>query len=125
MATVTPSFNNSVEEQDRSVKTVTWDLTTANNDGAWLEIPSFAAQTWQAIGAAWGTATLALEGSNDGTNFFPLTRIYPGTAATFTADGGVSTNENPRYVRPRLSTPGSGAVVKIILVAVRSTPVRT
>jgi hypothetical protein len=125
MATVNPTFDALIEEQDRSIKKATWNLTTANNDGAPLELPSFAAQTWQAVGGPWGSATLSLEGSNDKVNWFPLTRIYPGNAATFTADGGVSTNENPQYVRPRLSTVGTGAAIAVTLVAVRSTPVRT
>jgi len=125
MATVNPVYNNTIEDQDRSVKVLSWTLTTADNDGAWAELPSFGIQTWQAVGAAWGTATLALEGSNDGINPFPLTRINPGTPVTFTANGGVSTNENPRYVRPRLTTPGTGAIITTSLVAIRATPVRT
>ena len=132
MTTVNPVYNNTLEEEDRSVKNMVWSLTSANSDGYPAELPSFGIMTWQYYGA-WGTATLQLEGSNDAiaksnpaaATWFPLTRIYPGTAATATANGGVSTNENPRFVRPNLSIPGAGATLTVSLVAIRGTPVRT
>lgn len=121
---VTPSFNNSVEMEDRSVLLPTWALTTANPDGLPLNKPSFMQMTWTAQGA-WGGATLTLQGSNDGSNWFALTKFASSTAATFTADGIVTTNEAPLFVRPNLTGVGSGAAISVVLCAIRQTPVRT
>jgi hypothetical protein len=124
MATVTPTFSNDVGAADRSTVLVTWALTTANADGSPLEYTEFADKTWTAFGT-WGGATLTLQGSNDGTNWFSLTNAAGGTAATFTADGGKAVIETPRYVRPNLTTVGVGATVSVVLCARRHTPVRT
>ncbi len=121
---VTPSFNNSVEMEDRSVLLPTWALSTANPDGLPLNKPSFMQMTWTAQGA-WGGATLTLQGSNDGSNWFALTKFASSTAAAFTADGIVMTNEAPLFVRPNLTSVGSGAAINVVLCAIRQTPVRT
>lgn len=121
---VTPSFNNSVEMEDRSVLLPTWALTTVNPDGLPLNKPSFMQMTWTAQGV-WGGATLTLQGSNDGSNWFALTKFASSTAATFTADGIVTTNEAPLFVRPDLTSVGSGAAINVVLCAIRQTPVRT
>jgi hypothetical protein len=124
MSSVTPTFNNTVEMEDRSVLLPTWALATANPDGLPLNKPSYTQMTWTAQGT-WGGATLTLQGSNDGTNWFPLTKFASSTAATFTADGIVTTNEAPLYVRPNLTVAGAGATINVVLVAIRATPVRT
>jgi hypothetical protein len=60
---------------------------------------------------------LSFEGSNDGINWYPLTKVGGSTAATMTASGGAETNEHPLFVRPNLSTAGAAAVWTAILVA--------
>ena len=123
--TVTPTFLNTLGQSDRSAILATWVLTTANPDGAPVELPEYSTFTWQ-YEATWGGATLTLQGSNSGAGYFPLTKVNTaGTAATATADGGTATNEISRYVRPNLTTPGAGATVTVTLVATRATPVRT
>lgn len=124
MPSITPSYNNAIDAQDRSVLNPTWILTTANADGLPMSAPSFLDMTWQATGT-FGGATASLEGSNDGANWFPLTKLFTTTAATFTAAGGCATNENPLFVRPNLSAVGAGATITVSLVAIRPTPVRT
>lgn len=124
MATVTPTVENIVSMGDGTVKRITWALTTANTDGAPAQLPEFNLNTWQGSGT-WGGATMAFEGSNDGTTWFPLTKVGTTTAATLTANGGVTTNEAPLYVRPNLTTVGVGATVSAVLVAIRRTPART
>jgi hypothetical protein len=60
-----------------------------------------------------GGATVVLEGSNDGTNYFPLTK--PGnTAISFTAAGGCAIIENPAFIRPK----ASGGTAAHILVTI-------
>lgn len=123
MATVTPTLNHQVSEADRSVFLASWSLTTANADGAPIERVEWADRTWQAVGT-WGGATLAFQGSNDGTNWFPLTNAAGGSAATLSANGGLATVELPRFVRPNLTTPGAGATITVTLCARRATPMR-
>jgi hypothetical protein len=124
MATVTPTINNTIGEQDRSGQLWTWALTTANPDGAVLEYSEWADCCWQAVGT-WGGATLKLQGSNDGTNWFTLSNAAGAAAASFTADGAATTIETPRYIRPNLTTVGVGATVTVTLYRRRHTPMRT
>lgn len=119
-----PTLNNDVGAGDRSTVLWTWTITTANTDGVAVEYSEYADKTWQAVGT-WGGATLTLQGSNDGTNWFSLTNAAGGTAATFTADGGKAVIETPRYVRPSLTVVGVGASVVVTLCARRHTPMRT
>lgn len=99
----------------------TWVLLTANADGKPLgaEISQHTDLCWTATGT-FGGATASLEGSNDGSNWFPLTNASGGSAATFTAAGGKQTVEKPIYVRPNLSAVGVGATVTVILFARRN-----
>lgn len=123
MATVTPTLSK-VSDQDDSTIMASWALTTTNLDGAPFEFPQWGNRCWSVGGGTWGGAVLALQGSNDGTNWFALSNAAGGAAATLNADGGKSTIETPRYVRPFLSTPGAGAAITVILCAVRQQPLR-
>lgn len=122
MATVTPTLSK-VGDQDDAAILLSWALTTTNTDGAPLEWTQWADRCFQAVGT-WGGATLTIEGSNDGTNWAPLSNAAGGTAATFTANGAKTIIELPRYVRPNLTTPGSGAAVAVTLLARRAQPLR-
>lgn len=122
MATVTPTVTK-VGDQDDSAVLFSWSLTSTNTDGAYVEWVQWADRCFQAAGT-WGTATLTLQGSNDGTNWFTLSNAAGGTAATFTADGGKTVIELPRYARPNLTTPGSGAAITVTLLGRRAQPLR-
>lgn len=119
MATVNPTMTN----RDDVVEIV-WNLTTANNDGYPAEWYRWADQTWVATGT-WGGATLTIEGSADNTNWVALSNAAGGTAATATANKALTVIELPRFVRPRLTTAGSGATIAVTLLARRATPQRT
>lgn len=123
MASVSPQFSRDIGTRDASVVLLSWALSTANTDGLPFEMPEWADRTWQAVGS-WGGATLSLQGSNDGSNWFVLSNAAGGTAATLSANGGLASIELPRYVRPNLTTPGSGATVTVSLCARRATPMR-
>lgn len=101
---------------DRSVMLITWDLTTADHTGhpvAWFD---WADRSIAFIGSTWSTAVAALEGSNDGTNWVPITDVQ-GTAITKTGSNGIEAAvELTRFVRPRLSTVGTLAVVQAQLI---------
>lgn len=125
MATVTPTLPESAIG-DGSVKVFNWALTTANNDGAPVRLPEWADLTWLASGT-WGGATLKFQGSADGTNFVTtgLSNAAGGTEASVSADKVVTTIERPLFVRPILTTAGSGATVTVQLCARRANPMRT
>ena len=100
---------------------VVWALTTADHTGAAIGPETFQHTDICLQGTGtWGGATLALEGSNDGTNYFAVTNTA-GSALTLTADGGKQAVERPLYLRPRLSTVGVGATVTVTL-ALRRNP---
>ena len=124
MATVTPTHNKDVGSGDGSAVTFTWALTTANTDGAPIEWVEWADRTFTATGT-WGGATLTIEGSGDGTTWVALNNAAGGTAATATANKGMAIIEIPRYVRPNLTTPGTGATITVTLTARRANPLRT
>lgn len=122
MATVTPTVAT-FDEQDQTAKLFTWVLTSTNSDGTPMLWFQWADLCWQASGT-WGGATLALEGSNNGTVWFPLSNAAGGAAATFTADGGKTVIERPVYVRPNLTTVGAGATITVTCAARRSQQLR-
>lgn len=121
---ITPAYTDLVSTNNGSVKEFTWALTTAVPDGAPMEWVEWSDRTWQATGT-FGGATVTIQGSNDGTNWFSLTNASGGAALTFTAAGGASSVELPRYTRPNLTVVGTGATVTVTVVARRSSPMRT
>jgi hypothetical protein len=120
---ITPSYTNLAGSNDGTIKLYTWNLTTATPDGAPMEQTEWADRTWQATGS-FGGATLAIQGSNDGVNWFPMTNAAGGTAIGLTAAGGAATVELPRFTRPNLTTVGVGATVAVTVCARRATPLR-
>lgn len=125
MATVGYTSQEDVGSNDGSVLTFSWTpLTSTNTDGAPIRSTQWADRYFTATGT-WGGATLSIEGSNDGTNWFTLSNAAGGTAATFTANGGKSIIEIPQFIRPNLSTAGTGASITVLLTARRVNPMRT
>jgi hypothetical protein len=113
-----------VGSQDGSVQVYTWALTTAVPDGVPFRAVKFADRCFTGTGT-WGGAALAIEFSNDGTNWFTAHNAAGGAALTLSANGGASTIERPLWMRPNLSTPGTGATVTVICVAAVNNPLRT
>jgi len=111
-------------DTDNSNLLITWTLLTASPDGLPVEFYQWADVCWQGTGT-WGGATLSFEGSNDNTNWFPLSNAAGGAAATLTANGGKATIERARYLRPNLSVVGVGATVVVTLVLRRQQPLRS
>lgn len=110
MATATTTDLNG----DRSVMMVTWTLTSADATGDSVAWCDWADRSVTFTGT-WGGATAALEGSNDGTNWVPITDVQ-GTAITKTANGIEAAVELTRFVRSKLTTAGSGATITAILL---------
>ncbi len=101
----------------------TWQLLTADATGDAISIPGAADRTIQFVGANWGGATVILEGSLDGINWFSLTDGQ-GNAISFITNannvGGEFVAENTLHLRPRLSVGGTLADVTVLLLS-RST----
>ena len=125
MATVTPTFAR-VSDGDGSIVQLQWALTTADADGAPFEFTEWADITVVATGT-WGGATLKVQGSANGTTFpaTGLSNAAGGTEATAAADKVFPTIERPRYMRPILTTAGTGATVTVTAILRRSNPLRT
>jgi hypothetical protein len=115
MAVIVPVITRVTDQTEESILVVWTSLLTASVSGTGVEKAQHADLCWQAVGANWGGATLTLQGSNDGTNWFSMTNAAGGAAATFTTDGGKQTIERPRYVRPTLTTAGTAADVTVTL----------
>lgn len=122
MATVTPTTKRDIGAADDTQRLVSWALTTANNDGAPTENPTFSDRTFVATGT-FGGATLTIEGSNDGANWVALKDVN-GSAATLTANGFMHIQAAPLFMRPRLTVVGSGASIAVSGLIIRPTDAR-
>ena len=101
----------SVSRTDNPGRSVlhTWNLTTADPTGDLVSNPGAADRSIQFVAGTAGSATVALQGSNDGTNWIALTDGQ-GNAISFTASGVEMVAENMLHYRAILTTAGSGAV---------------
>lgn len=125
MATVTPSLVDA-SIGDGSVKVFSWALTSTNADGSPVRLPEWADLTWIFTGT-WGGATAKAQGSADGSTFVTtgMSNAAGGSEASASANALFTTIERPLYVRPILTTAGSGATITATLVARRANPMRT
>lgn len=117
MATVTPDVI-SIGGSDQ-VKKFTWNLTTANLDGAPIhaQFAEYADRTIYVVGGVWGTATMVWQGG-DGANWLTLTDAQT-VAISKTADFIETVVETPEVSRPFLSVAGVGAVLTVVCIARR------
>lgn len=127
-----PTYNplagssNSGPYGDGSVIQFAYTLTTADHTGAAFPFPEWADICVSFYGGAtWGTATGAVEGSNDGSNWLPLNKADGATAASTSADKMMQIIERPLFIRPRLTTPGTAASVAVHFTLRRANPLRT
>lgn len=117
MATASTAPNNTPPLGDAATLEASWALTTADPTGQGVCVAGYRSLCWHGTTSAAGGATMAFEGSNDGSNWFALTKVGGSTAATLTAAGGAQTNELPKFVRPNLTTVGAAAVWTARLLA--------
>jgi hypothetical protein len=108
MATVTALITE-IKTYGDDCHVVSWTpLTTTNADGSPLEMPGSADRSVQVDGNFAGSAVLRIEGSNDGVSYYALTDPQ-GNALDFTAAKIEEIVEIVRYIRPRISSGGTGA----------------
>lgn len=116
MATFNATYNTEASPDD-SIRVFTWSgLATSGDIGDTQSAPAYSEKTFTVTGTFTGAPTVALQGSNDGTNWFPL-KNKQGTAITFAAAGMDTTQDRPLFVRPTLSAGAGGAAITVICVA--------
>ncbi len=104
---------------------VTWNLLTADPNGQAIEYPEHMVRSFQVEGT-FGGAVVEIVGSNDGTNFRPVSD-QPGTSPlTWTAASDIlQVQQVCKKMMPRLSSVGVGADIVVSMLMVRPTPMRT
>lgn len=125
----TPTITFAVSQGDGSIMKATWNLTTADPTGDAISLPEWADRTWQfgKSGDTLGGSVMTVQGCNTGTDadFSGLSNAAGAAALTFNALQSTKTVlELPLYMRPKLTTPGAGAVVTVIMIARRANPMR-
>ena len=119
MATLNATINRTVTVDD-SVIVVSWAALATNGDlGDTQSFAQFSDKTFIVSGSFTGAPTVVIEGSNDGTNWQPLSNRQ-GTAMSFTAAGMNTSQDRPVYVRPRVSAGGGGASVLVTVACHRT-----
>lgn len=100
---------------DDGYVTVTWETLESGDDGAPVRLGRLADKTVQVTGAFDGE-TVTMQGSMDGTNWFPLTD-GSGTVVEFAAAGGSLIAENPLWVRPLCDGVGTTVDLDVVIGA--------
>jgi len=119
MATVVPTFSK-IRGPSGGIDAIvaTWTpLAAAGDIGQALQRTDLADRSVQVTGTFAG-ATIVLEGSNDGTNYFTLSNPA-GVAVSFAAAGLMQVNLPTAWVRPRV-TVGAGAALAVTMTARRT-----
>jgi hypothetical protein len=108
-----------VTQPTRSAWVATWASLANGETGVAADIPLDAATRSIQVSGTFGAAgAVAIEGSNDGINWAPLSNSFVATPLSVTAAGISDILQNTRFVRPR-STAGDGTTaLKIVLAAV-------
>ena len=75
---------------------------------------AFADKTVQIVAAAYGSATIVIQGSNDGTNWFTLTNPNNDDLSFTIGNQLEAILENPLYIRPSTSG-GTGTDITVTL----------
>lgn len=105
MANITPTIDT--RSYPGGVVMATWPLILAADTCIAVQLPGYEVLSVQGLGT-FDSASLAFQGSNDGTNFGPLTGKGGTTAIAITAAGVKAPNESCVFYRPS-STGGGGS----------------
>lgn len=111
MATINYDVGGTASAQTRRV---TWEALAAGDDGQAFA-PLYQRDMSVQVTGTFGGATVTLEGSNDGTNWYTLNDPF-GTALSFTAAGLEGITEHCWQYRPNI-TGGDGTVdIDVVMV---------
>jgi hypothetical protein len=117
MATVIPVIRRAVQGA-QSVASATWTMAGADT-GIAAELTDLADRSVQVSGT-FGGATVAIEGSHDGTNWVGL-RDQAGVVLTFTAAGIKQIMEFSLFIRA-VTSGGTGSAISVIVAGRKATP---
>jgi hypothetical protein len=92
---------------------VTWTPLTTSDTGAPITTGYASDLTFQVFGT-FGGATVTFQGSNDGTNWHPLTQRGGTANMAYTVASNQICQEMPAFIRPSV-TGGTGTSVTVIL----------
>lgn len=116
MAAVSHTKSTVTDASRRASWVVVWTpLTSANNVGDSFDMSAWSDRTAQVTGT-FGSATVIMQGSNDGTNWFPLNNLQ-GTAFSLTQAGAKGIAEVARYMRPSTSGGDGTQSLTVTMVA--------
>ena len=114
MADVTPT-KEWLEQFGPRIRIVTWEtLTNANTSGSAVQMPQGADRSVQFVGT-FDSATVKLQGSNDGVNYHSLTDPQ-GNAIEKTAAAIEQITEITRYIKPVTTGGGASQDVDVFLL---------
>lgn len=116
MAVRTPTVLEHPNGQSNAIL-VTWAGLLNGDTGSPVEGVDFADRTAQISGTFGAGGSITMQGSNDNTNYDPLTDPQ-GNAITKTAAGLEVIVENPRYARPNV-TAGDGTTSLTVTIWAR------
>lgn len=127
MATVNATAGKNAVDVQGDGSCLLWEytpLTTTNADSSPIGFTQWGDMSVQVRGT-WGAGgALAIEGSNDGTNYVVLNSAQ-GTALSLSADSLKQIVERPRYVRARVTGGDGTTSLAATFVFRRATPMRT
>lgn len=127
MATVNATTGKNAADVQGDGSCLLWEftpLTTTNADSSPIDFTQWGDMSVQVRGT-WGAGgALAIEGSNDGTNYVVLNSAQ-GTALSLSADSLKQIVERPRYVRARVTGGDGTTSLAATFVFRRATPMRT
>lgn len=109
MATITAAIDRNTVP---GVILVTWDAMTTGDVGGGIPI-AFAADLTGQVTGTFGGGTITWQGSNDNTNWHPMTQRGGTGNMAFTAAAVHTANENPAFIRPAV-TGGTSVVIKCV-----------
>ena len=102
--------------------TYTWTPVTSADTPLAVSFPEASIKSIQVLGT-FDSVSVALHGSNDGTNYAAL-NVPAGTAIGITVAGIKSVLENTVYVKPVISGGGGSQSISIVLFVLAPNPTR-
>ena len=122
MADISPIVNRQIDPDNGTVIKATWNtLNNGNNVGVAIKMPQHIDRCIEVRGTFDG-ATVVLEGSNGGGNYYTLTNPA-GAALSFTANGLKQVVEAPLFIRPNvLANVNTNTAIVADLIMRRSNP---
>ena len=118
MATIAAVLGHTASSDDAVVTYTFTPMTFTGTDvGAPIQQAAWSEKTWHAVGTFGAGGNITIEGSNDGTNWSPISTRQGTTPLNLTAALAMNTSQDrPVFLRPRV-TAGDGTTSLTVIVA--------